>query len=131
MSGCFNSEPKIELRGKLIDKIDELQDSYRGLFHEFNYLDERIKKLEKYKSLIDHLNDGRHEWIGSVNDVIRKIEVVEELLNKKIDAIRDSSKKPHRCPVCKGKGKIQYTLPVGGYWEDNCKPCEGKGIVWG
>lgn len=49
-------------------------------------------------------------------------------------------RKPHRCPVCEGRGKLQYD-PVNPFvevassaagvpmWE--CRPCGGTGIVWG
>lgn len=44
-------------------------------------------------------------------------------------------KKPHKCPVCEGQGRIFVSDPskqgvfVLDKWQD-CPPCEGKGIVW-
>lgn len=37
--------------------------------------------------------------------------------------------KPHKCPVCDGKGK----MPMGFYREgmaEECRSCEGRGLVW-
>jgi DnaJ-class molecular chaperone len=48
-----------------------------------------------------------------------------------INSINNNSKKPYKCPVCDGRTKQQYNLPAGGYWEDKCHTCDGKGIVWG
>jgi len=43
---------------------------------------------------------------------------------------------PHRCPVCEGRGMVQWDpdLPFGdsanaGPWP--CRACSGTGIVWG
>ena len=38
--------------------------------------------------------------------------------------------KPYKCPVCDGKVEIMFILIAGGDWEDPCKSCEGKGLVW-
>ena len=44
---------------------------------------------------------------------------------------------PHKCPVCEGIGKKDFPkyhvdgVPVVHLTNENCKPCEGKGIVWG
>lgn len=35
-------------------------------------------------------------------------------------------KKPHRCPVCDGKGKNDQTMRV----DEKCHPCKGLGVLW-
>jgi hypothetical protein len=41
------------------------------------------------------------------------------------------SHRPHKCPVCEGKGVV----PAGFYTDDvanqKCRPCGGKGVIWG
>ena len=60
------------------------------------------------------------------------------------DKLRIPDKKPHKCPVCEGKGNIRvepkYSLSSDGMIakderhvapiEHHCQPCKGKGIVW-
>ena len=47
----------------------------------------------------------------------------------------DMNQAPHRCPVCDGRGQVQFNpaMPFtdgtsAGPWP--CKPCNGTGIVW-
>jgi DnaJ-class molecular chaperone len=50
-----------------------------------------------------------------------KIDTLMKLITGK------NEKKPYRCPICDGVGKIigQIIIKV------DCGTCEGKGIVWG
>lgn len=50
------------------------------------------------------------------------------------------NRKPHKCPVCDGTGKVSRPPWVAGdvdTWTDSqtgpypCQPCDGKGIIWG
>ena len=48
-----------------------------------------------------------------------------------------NEKKPHKCPVCNGKGLLPcgfYNLSSKGILSDElieqCKTCKGEGIIW-
>ena len=62
-------------------------------------------------------------------DDIREIHRILEEHRKQI--FHKVEKKPFKCLPCEGSTKTQYRLPGGGYWEENCKSCDGKGIIWG
>lgn len=45
-------------------------------------------------------------------------------------------KMPHRCPVCSGAGQVPADFYIGlgvttTVEPEQCRSCEGKGIVWG
>ena len=49
-------------------------------------------------------------------------------------------KKPYKCPVCDGTGKVSRPPHIAGdisEWVDSqtgpypCQACEGKGVIWG
>lgn len=54
------------------------------------------------------------------------------------DYTTDPGKKPYRCPVCGGNGLVPngFYLQTSGDWAtssitpEQCRTCEGKGIVW-
>ena len=47
------------------------------------------------------------------------------------------SRKPYKCPVCEGTGKVDGTNTYGAeegicseFRTEDCRACDGKGIVW-
>lgn len=43
-------------------------------------------------------------------------------------------KQPHKCPVCDGRGYVApgfYSGPCTSATTEQCRSCEGKGVVWG
>lgn len=104
----------------------------------------RIERLEKYKSLVDSLNNNRNDWIKGDNEImqfIREINCVISQLCKKITELyqhkRDmDSKRPYKCPICHGIGEDRSAGSTGmllsfpPIWP-NCKVCKGEGVVWG
>lgn len=85
---------------------------------------ERLKKLERYISLIEYLDKA-------LKDIVMRVCMLE---NRTIDpqqAITNleykNTKKPHKCPICKGEGYLTFYIPK----HIDCKSCEGKGFVWG
>lgn len=45
----------------------------------------------------------------------------------KYKELEKMNRKPHKCPVCEGHcGTI-----INGVIDEDCRSCEGKGIVWG
>lgn len=82
--------------------------------------DTRITKLES--NHLDQLNPEAFLIIKKRCDDIE--EIVYEVKEKQLNCDR----KPFKCPVCEGKGKL---WPDGTIGYHRCEPCEGKGIVWG
>ena len=96
-----------------VEKEAKKDKDLEKLIHEFSL------KLKSFQEQIEAI-------FGQIPDEI------EIRVKSTIDKwIKYFGKKPHKCPVCDGKSKIQFTLPAGGYWEDQCKSCQGTGIVWG
>ena len=99
------------------DRINHTQDGIEKCFNRiekiegdlnhvpsFEYIDEKLKKLE-----------NKIEAIGDISDAI----------NRMIELAQDTDeKKPYVCPLCKGEGTpIHYAM--------TCTVCDDKGIVWG
>jgi len=112
----------------ILKRLEKLEGAYQSDFEStkevilaLSQQKERIEKLELWKEAAIEKNIQD-------NQRMKEIERYQEITHLEYKA---TSKKPHRCPVCEGKGKIHFTLPAGGYWEQDCKPCETKGIVWG
>ena len=68
----------------------------------------------------------------SLSDMEKRIKSLEERMNVKMEQWdkyfkENSSKKPHKCPLCYGHGKFGYPEVL----QTQCHSCEGKGIVWG
>jgi DNA repair exonuclease SbcCD ATPase subunit len=85
---------------------------------------ERLDKLENHENDQPHHVLKMHERIDYVLSKINQFDVMK------------AEKKPHKCPVCYGNGEweltsIEEVIQNGGSKHLFCKPCEGKGIVWG
>lgn len=95
-----------------IKKIEELlHDFIKSANGRIEKLQNRIQELEIHKN---HQIDENRKSFKHINDVEKLF--YDECINRDLQ----SSKKPHKCPVC------------GGIWEyTNCHACEGKGIIWG
>lgn len=80
-------------------------------------------------SMKHDLNDLKHENIvlrGTIKKIEERLECVEQW-KKTAKILCDQFKKPHKCPLCNGHGKLGYPEVL----QDKCHSCEGKGIVWG
>jgi len=98
------------------------------------------------------LPENSHHTIGKCNcgiclaERISKLEIEEiklkenfkelenkynDLLNFKNVAFRQYENKPHKCPVCNGKGSDSSWVEPQTIKIVMCNSCEGKGIVWG
>ena len=45
--------------------------------------------------------------------------------------IEPVGKRPHKCPICEGTGKVQVAGNTTAILTTACHGCDGKGIVWG
>lgn len=66
----------------------------------------------------------------TISHLERRLAEVEKW-KKTAKILCDQSKKPHKCPVCEGKGSIKTEVEPKTLKFELCQPCEGKGILWG
>lgn len=67
-------------------------------------------------------------WVF-VNDRLDKLETEINIV-RALGSRDYNSKKPHKCPICDGKGywhDVENNIATGG----RCSSCEGKGVLWG
>ena len=89
------------------------------------------------------LQQSREAHSRSHNDIFDRVEKLEKLddefalLQGQINAMRilGDDKKPHKCPVCNGEGRVKCDPPLkkdnATYFSLSCVPCQEKGVVWG
>lgn len=94
-------------------RIATLEENYRDLFHKFNYLDERIKKIEETIRLHAHA-------ISYKSKQPHKCPVCGGNGKKYIDPSTPLS----------GFEAMLGHKDINGISYLVCNPCEGKGIVW-
>lgn len=100
-------------------------------------LEEKLTVLENKMDI--HDTSLKRKWQANtelsnrLTDVERALEnyreyrtAIEDLETDVMYLKEGSNKKPHKCPVCEGKG---YYFP-GPLYKENCPSCEGTGIVW-
>ena len=107
-------------------------------------LSKRFLKAEELLKFSDH--DERIHDLENIQAESRLIGLEKCLkeLNRFQDITHEqykfnTKKKPHKCPLCDGKGKDTNRLVMDGVKEPStinmknpdCIACEGKGIVWG
>lgn len=75
------------------------------------------------------------EELPTLKEVQVGVITCKEKIEKILGAIKGISTRPHKCPVCKGDGRINLKVPFvhedHTFYSISCVPCEGKGIVWG
>lgn len=66
--------------------------------------------------------------------MMKQIEESQQRRQRFADSL-EANLVPHRCPICDGRGQVQFNpaMPFGdgascGPWP--CKPCNASGIVW-
>jgi hypothetical protein len=130
-------------------RIDRLENNVQKN-EKFNELEKRIEKLEyENKMRLNTINLLEQSYDKDWSEFNKRIEKLElkniahqiERIAELEKIINDKSKKPNKCPVCYGNGKIQITSPfeapfaqkssdaMGRYFIE-CSSCNGKGILW-
>lgn len=96
----------------LNDRIKDLEESYQGLSAELRYVIDRLALSAPMKKM--WLEEFKKDYPDIVSSV------------------------PYKCPACDGYGirkvsdiSISVGIPRVSSTEAECKPCEGKGILWG
>jgi hypothetical protein len=106
---------------KISRRIEKLESWLYG-DGDISALNGRMSNLEKNNEFDDHQRKRLED----------KINYLEELIYDVKAKLRESDKKPHRCPICDGRGFYESMVPKEpGRLDFTCKTCEGKGIVWG
>ncbi len=113
-----------------------------------NKIKERLDKLEKENEMRQHAIVGIDRYyVWECRQLSERMDSLEKSFNQKLKVDYQKwieyfnanlgKKKPHKCPVCDGKGKLfPDKMQVGMTWDIKtnnqvCDSCEGKGIVWG
>jgi protein associated with RNAse G/E len=106
----FELDTAIKIHDEMLLKQDNsLTSIYKGNYKR----DDRLKNCEI-----------------EIKEIAKKHEELLEIFKLSFSELKKESI-PYKCPVCDGSTKSLFHLPAGGYWEDICKSCDGKGIVWG
>ncbi len=122
----------------VIDEVINLKNRIEALHeHKLRQIDEnkkisgRMDEIERYKSLIDSLNGNRNDWMNGFNECLNQIRDLEILFYDEKEKFRCNDKKPHKCPVCDGKGHYYHLFESQSVPTLlKCNACTGKGIVW-
>lgn len=106
-------------------KIDMLEDLSCDAWDQLN---KRIEKLEGYMEMEDRVT------VSSVLLRLTEIERFQDITHEQYKKVISDSK-PHKCPICEGKGNIKYqtTSPTPPYVlhnTDACNTCNETGIIW-
>ncbi len=138
----FNMSPEVqELVNFNLKMINERLENLEN--PDADYLDDeitliyaRLKKIEKFHDefkdvLKKDLTTHRKMW----DEVYERLDRLEGMTITE-DEMKNFIKTPHKCPVCNGCGtwELESLEEVSNNHGSKyliCKPCEGKGIVWG
>jgi hypothetical protein len=109
-----------QYRSNLENRLDVIQQSQED--NESNTLSDVL--CEK----INELNN-KTSWQTNIEGEIKELHRFQDITHEQYQFnIKNKDKKPHICPLCEGKGKIEY---LGKLEIVICHSCEGKGIIWG
>lgn len=108
-----------------------------NIINNHKYYEDDLKRLKE--SLND--NDERIHDLENIQAESRLIRI-EDCFSSALNISKDeeiTSKKPHKCPVCNGHGKVEtpntirFDILMGdkNIGVSACSSCKGKGIVWG
>jgi hypothetical protein len=87
------------------------------------------------KNLWTDLNALTGQVLKLKSDFESKLAVDLDKWREYYSLLPTNNKKPHRCPLCNGVGKVWDIkidgMPHFGSPSRNCHSCIGSGIVWG
>lgn len=104
-----------------------------------SYIDDAKKKIKEAEAVYDFSHKRiLNDHADRINELIDKVKCIESRLSEaKVDnKSAKVDKKPHACPVCNGACEfkllsVEAVIANNGNQYEQCKPCSGKGIVWG
>ena len=138
MSGCYPTNYECKCLCHLHGTTNKLNCHCCKPYNFRHEIDELRKEIYKIKTLID---------IKKIEQIILDGANLHATILKFENRMKqlEGFNKPHKCPVCSGNGKI-YIDPaqfmseieamfakkdINGLNYEDCKICNGKGIVWG
>lgn len=90
-------------------------------------------KLECIDNINTAFNVARIEWNNHATERLKKL---EEDIKRITEDNMKVGRKPHRCPICDGEGKliinnneVLLSYPIQ-YKTKNCHVCKGEGVLW-
>lgn len=107
-------------------KIDNLYEGIEKLFDRIERIEERHdREMEDIERVVDILAKSIGHLQEDIGDIAK--------WRKGIRILTDQSKKPSKCPICMGDGRLENKKTSMGVTTifRQCHSCEGKGIVWG
>ena len=113
--GCHEFEKKV------IDQFKDFFEMFESIDVQLNELRTHITNIENninYEQAKELIYQGAQTHLSILK------------LESKVKDLETGSRKPHKCPVCEGSGKVAHPL-TGMLAAAVCQACEGKGIVWG
>ncbi len=125
------------------NRVSKVEDDIISLYRKIEFYENSIKrKWQANTELSERLTKIEEEL--EPYDLSEHDELIHDLVNIGAESrliklerhfsgdyqLIASTKKPYKCPVCKGSGGIKHPL-TGIIAPAVCGACEGKGIVWG
>lgn len=106
----------------LEEKMDIHATSLNRKWNANSELSQRFIELER---CIDFMKEND---VNRNTHYLSQFERIDEILNLIKEGNMRDGRKPHKCPVCDGYGKI---LSLIAQESNKCNACEGKGVIWG
>jgi len=121
-----NSAEKVGHLGRALHTLSEENEKLETLLNrKWNENSELSKRLLELERCIDYMKEND---VNRNTHYLSQFERIDEIVNLiKENNMRDR-RKPHKCPVCDGYGKI---LSLIAQESNKCNACEGKGVIWG
>jgi len=118
----------------LFKELSIINGNEQKLWNGCDELDKKIEKLEqRFQELCGREVLDRQAIFSEIDRLKVKVgyvdKKIDELFTKVevINALASPCRKPHKCPVCDGKGEW---LEQYGLQHKYCACCERKGVVW-
>ncbi len=122
---CESEYLRLELNRKILfERINQVESS---LALEIYSSKERLASIEltvKSKEFKADMDVG-NRYMECLSGVEIKLREEMEDIESRLKSIHGT--RPYKCPVCDGYGG---TI-ISGAMDEECRPCQGKGIVWG
>jgi hypothetical protein len=123
-SSLYNvQETILRLEDKIINEFNEKLNTLHLILKDLKFKYEIFVQTQ-YPEVLKEKIDSLERSFGLLTS---KFITKDDMIN----SLESNSKKPHRCPVCDGKGIEFDKLGRGEGWNSSCRACEGKRIVWG
>jgi hypothetical protein len=90
-----------------------------------------LGRLDKLEKCYIELQEYHTRQIDENRKISRRVDELEELLKRITEDDIKAEITPYKCPVCEGKGFVFLIFSITDTRQEECRSCEGKGILWG